>query len=468
LKSLCENIDPLTTEELKEGENILLRKIQWQSFSKEIIQLRSGNSIDKSSKLWKLAAYLDENDGLLKLKGRIDATPYLSTEFKRPIILERKNYITTLLIAAVHKQFHHQLNEAVVNEIRKRFWIFELRVAIKQAVKNCQQCKIKNATNSIPLMSPLPPERLAIYENAFSHTGLDFFGPLMITNGRKQEKRYGALFTCLTTRAVHLELANSLDTSSLIMVIRNFVNRRGLPKTIYSDNGTNMHGANNELIKNMQQINWKQIEENGYTLSPGDIKTKWKFITPLAPHMGGAWERLVRTVKNVLYACMKERSPKEEILRSFLIEAENIVNSRPLTYKPLEPNSQEALTPNHFLRMDGKIVYAPGEFSSKEMYSKKCWRYSQQLANEYWKKFVLEYMPELTRRTKWYTDTKAIEIGDLVIIIDESAPRNVWERGIVEEVHPGPDKNIRSATIRTSTTIRKRPVSKLAILDVRE
>jgi hypothetical protein len=303
-------------------------------------------------------------------------------------------------------------------------------------------------------MSPLPIERLTINENPFTCTGLDFFGPIMITNGRKQEKRYGALFTCLTTRAVHLELANSLDTSSLIFALRNFMNRRGQPKIIYSDNGTNMHGADNELKSSIDSVDWECIQNDCYSLSPVDIHTKWKFITPLAPNMGGAWERLVRTVKNVLYACLKERAPREEVLRSFIIEAENIVNSRPLTYKPIDSDVQESLTPNHFLRMNGKVVYSPGEFCKNDEYNKKNWRYSQMLTDQYWKRFVLEYLPEISRRTQWHDNVKPIEVGDLVLIVDESAPRNVWERGIVESLHPGRDNKVRTATIRTSTTTR--------------
>jgi hypothetical protein len=118
--------------------------------------------------------------------------------------------------------------------------------------------------------------------------------------------------------------------------------------------------------------------------------------------------------------------------------------------------------------MNGKVVYSPGEFCKNDEYNKKNWRYSQMLTDQYWKRFVLEYLPEISRRTKWHDNVKPIEIGDLVLIVDESAPRNVWERGIVESLHPGRDSKVRTATIRTSTTTRKRAVSKLAILDVKK
>ncbi|XP_068723837.1 uncharacterized protein [Montipora capricornis] len=87
-------------------------------------------------------------------------------------------------------------------------------------------------------MASLPYDRLQIAP-PFSKVGVDFFGPLRVKYLRKQEKRYGCLFTCLVTRAIHLEVAFSLSTDSFIMCLRRFIARRGKPTVIYSDNGTN-------------------------------------------------------------------------------------------------------------------------------------------------------------------------------------------------------------------------------------
>jgi hypothetical protein len=253
-----------------------------------------------------------------------------------------------LLINEYHKRFHHQNSETVVNEIRQKFWIPEVRVAVKSVIKSCLLCKIRKALPQVPEMSPLPSERLAINEDPFTYTGMDYFGPLMVTVGRHHEKRYGVLFTCLTTRAVHIEMADSLDTNACIMAVRNFMSRRGPPKIIFSDNGTNMHGAEGELRKCVQEIDQANLQSNAQLPLPGHMKTEWKFITPRAPHMGGAWERLVRSVKNVLYACLKERFPKPGVLQNFMIEAESVVNSRPLTYMPVDPETNETITPITF------------------------------------------------------------------------------------------------------------------------
>jgi hypothetical protein len=290
---------------------------------------------------------------------------------------------------------------------------------------------------------------------------MDYFGPLLVTVGRRHEKRWGVIFTCLTTRGVYLELASSLDTDACIMAVRNFSNRWGSPKEIWSDNGTNMRGAEAELGRSLVDLDKKRLNECTQSYLPGNIRTKWHFITPKAPHMGGAWERLIRIAKCVIYSCLKDKAPKDDVLRSFLVEAEGILNSRPLTYMPFDNESQEAITPNHILKA-GRITVTPGVFENK--FYQKRWKISQQLADEFWHRFVLEYLPDLTKRAKWCQDGKEVCLGDVVIIIDETAPRNTWEKGIIHQLHPSADGKVRSASVRTASTIRKRPVSKLAIL----
>jgi hypothetical protein len=457
-------VPTLKKMELVNAEKWVLKQAQSEMFLNEIALLIEKKPLPRGSFLSQLSPYLDAETGLIKMKGRIDATPHISDEFKRPIILSRNHPITQLLVRAYHERFYHQNAETVVNEIRQKFWIPQLRVAVKSCISNCQQCKNRRAIPQTPEESPLPFERLGIYEKPFTYTGVDFFGPLMVTVGRHHEKRYGVIFTCLTIRAVYIEIASSLDTDSCVMVVRNFMCRFGRPKVLWSDNGTNFHAADSELREELLKLDRKKLDEKTQSILPGDIKTEWKFNPPKSPHMGGAWERLIRSIKSVVYEVLKDKAPREEILRSFLIEAENVVNCRPLTYQPVDPDTHEAITPFHLLRRAG-VVYPQGDFGEEEAI-KKTWRNSQQLANSFWKRFVLEYLPDLTKRTKWYTDQRPIKEGDVVIICDEAGTRNCWEKGVVIELREGPDGKCRSATVRTARTTRLRPVSKLAILDV--
>ena len=148
----------------------------------------------------------------------------------------------------------------------------------------------------------------------------------------------------MTTRAVHLELAHSLSTDSAILALKRFAGRRGTPFVIYSDNGTNFIGANNEIKKALKCLDRKKLNEFA-----AKKQIVWKFNPPTASHMGGAWERLIRSVKNASNGVFKDQAFREELLQTILIEIEHCINSRPLTHASVDPRDKEALTPNHFL-----------------------------------------------------------------------------------------------------------------------
>ncbi|XP_075163374.1 uncharacterized protein LOC142236009 [Haematobia irritans] len=448
----------LTQSELMKAENLLYRQAQKEKYSAEISCLVTQNSISKGSEIFSKSPYLD--DGVLRVNSRID-NANIPDDNKRPIILPKESYITNLIILYFHKKFFHMNHETAVNEIRQKYAIARLRTLYKAAVRNCQACKINRATPQPPEMAKLPRARLATFEAPFTFSGVDFFGPIWVVVNRHREKRYGCLITCLTIRAVRIEVAHSLTTDSCILAIRNFMSRRGIPREFYSDNGTNFIGAERELREALADVNKDELVK-AFTSST----CKWNFNPPGAPHMGGAWERLVRSVKTVLYNMMPSRSPSDELLRSMLIEVENVINSRPLSYVPLDDVTSEAITPNHFLLGSSSGLKPMSLCNDSGVALKHNWRVSQQYANIFWKRWISEYLPTLTCRTKWHERRKPLCQGDLVIVVDPSLPRNVWIRGKVVETRLAKDGQVRSAKIITSNGIMERPVNKLAILDV--
>lgn len=283
----------------------------------------------------------------------------------------------------------------------------------------------------------------------------------MVTVGRHKEKRYGALFTCLTVRAVHIEVVNTLNTSSCIIAIRNFICRRGTPREFYSDNGTNFVCAEKEIREAVREIDKNELIRVFTTTI-----TKWNFIPPSSPHMGGAWERLVRSVKNVFYSISHIRTPSDELLRGMLAEVENIINSRPLVYVPIEHENAEAITPNHLLLCSSNGMKPLATYDDSGVALKQNWLASQQYAEMFWRKWVKEYLPSLTLRTKWYEKTKPLQVGDLVIVVDPSSPRNVWPRGKIVGTTMAIDGQIRKARVLTRNGVIVRPATRLAILDV--
>ena len=162
-------------------------------------------------------------------------------------------------------------------------------------------------------MADLPHSRLGYQQPPFSNTGVDYFGPMLVRHGRKTEKRYGVLFTSLTTRAVHLEIAHSLDTNSCLMAIRRMMARRGQPANIWSDNGNNFVGTEKELREAVKLLDGERI---GDQLSADGVQ--WHFNPPSSPHFGGVWERLVQSAKGALKAVAGKQCVNDETLLTLL------------------------------------------------------------------------------------------------------------------------------------------------------
>ncbi|XP_058811204.1 uncharacterized protein LOC131676095 [Topomyia yanbarensis] len=340
---------PLTRNELVQAESYLHRIAQGDYYADEIAvlmlnrEMRSQErSIPKSSSVYRLCPFLDENN-VLRVRGRTSACKLIDQDAANPIILPRDHHITILIVRNHHQRFHHQNHEITVNELRQRFSIARLKAVYKKVRADCQQCKIDCAAPRAPAMADLPATRLAAYCRPFTYIGVDYFGPFTVSIGRRTEKRWGVLATCLTTRAIHLQIAHTLSTDSCIMALRNIMARRGVPAVIWSDRGTNFQGTDKELQSVLRNIDQDRLMAEFIS-----THTEWRFNPPASPHMGGAWERLIRTVKQNLSKIASSRVTTVEVLENALAEVENIVNSRPLTNIPIDDDNSPVLTPNHF------------------------------------------------------------------------------------------------------------------------
>ncbi|XP_073827967.1 uncharacterized protein isoform X1 [Musca autumnalis] len=449
------NLKPyLIPQEIKNAEIYWCKRAQEEEFKNEILALKMGRRISKKSPIFELNPCLGD-DGLIRISGRINNATCVGPSTRKPIIMPKNNLITKLIVKQYHEDFLHQNQESICAAIRTKFWIPSLRQLVRSSKKNCQICKNRSAVPRPPLMGQLPEDRVIPFVRAFSYTGVDFIGPYTVSLGRRSEKRWVALFTCLTTRAIHLELAKDLSTDAVILCLRNFINRRGVPVRIRSDRGTNFIGASKEnFVFDSCKI--------------GDECTRrgieWVFNNPADPSAGGAWERMVRAVKNVLAFTLKEKSPQVETLNSLLIEAENLVNSRPLTHLPIESEDSEPLTPNHFLVGGPNFIQTPTV--NENICLRKQWHILQQMKQTFWKRWIQEYLPDLVRRTKWFHPVPPIKVGDVVVVCDSNVARGEWKRGVVVEVCTAADGQVRSAVVKTSAGKLRRPASKLAVLDV--
>ncbi|XP_063622782.1 uncharacterized protein LOC134794883 [Cydia splendana] len=441
---------------VEQVKQLILRQAQEDSFASDIQAVKAGKDLPRDSRLRNLSPYLDENN-VLRVSGRIDAVSDVPQEVKRPIILDGRHPTAKLLVKHYHVKAAHGHQEAVVNDLKQEFWIIHLRPTVKNVASHCMLCRLRKATPQVPRMGDLPQARMAHHQRAFTFCGIDLFGPMEVTVGRRREKRYGVLFTCLTVRAVHIEVVHTLTTDSLIMALRRMASRRGWPSHIYSDNGTNLRGADVELRRSIQELDEESLRAEAL-----NNQVRWTFIPPASPHWGGAWERLIRTVKRSLRVILKERAPRDETLNTLLAEVEGIVNGRPLTHVSVEPGSSDALTPNHFLVGSSSRLPIHGVFDDSDLALRKQWRIAQRLADMYWKRWMKEFLPLLLPRKKWQQEQKPLGVGDLVLVVDPDSPRNVWPRGLIKSILPGKDGRIRVVDISTATGVLRRSVARVA------
>ncbi|UYV69947.1 hypothetical protein LAZ67_7001295 [Cordylochernes scorpioides] len=226
----------LHPQQYRPAVTTLVQWVQTESFPREIAELAKGRIV-KKAKIARLSPCLI--NGTICLKSRILQANKVPTEQKTPEILPSDHHVMELLIQAEHERCARQGSETLLNNLRGRFWIIDGRQTVLRTIWKCPRCRLSRASPVIPEIGQLPYYRLAAYQCPFTFTGLDAFGPFTVTVGRRHEKRWVIIFTYLVTRAIHLEVVHALNTDKFMMRLSRFIDTRGRPDTIYSDNGTN-------------------------------------------------------------------------------------------------------------------------------------------------------------------------------------------------------------------------------------
>ena len=447
----------LEIDEIQISTNLLIKEIQKKAFGLEVKSLLANGTLTPKSSLASLTPFIDDV-GVLRVGGRLKHAD-ISPSAKHPAVLPKYHHVTKLIIREEHERCGHLGREHVLAELRQQYWILNGRAAIQRIINSCFTCKVKKAKKVEPFMADLPEGRLAIGKAPFSNCGVDLFGPILIKQGRKRLKRWGTIFTGLTVRCVHLEVVENADTDSFINTMRRFVNRRSAPETMYSDCGTNFKGATKELQEFLKNLDHETITT--YATSNG---MSWKFNPPASPHMGGVWERMIRSVKEIISGLTKDIILTDFQLMTLLTEVESILNNRPLTHSSEDTDDLEALTPNHALIGHSRNWNNMGTFP-ENFSSRKKWKQVQYLANNFWKRWRKEYLPSLIPRGKGRKLEPNIEVGELVVLADCEAPRGKWTLGRITKTMPGNDGTTRVAEVRTGSGTYVRPVVKLYPLE---
>ncbi|XP_023310053.1 uncharacterized protein LOC108904648 [Anoplophora glabripennis] len=427
----------LSAEECDKSELLVLKLIQQESFANE-----------NDKKLRGLNGFKDKN-GLIRLKTRISNRED-HENFRYPIVLPAKHSVVNRLIFGEHVKLCHVGAQGLMSILRERHWILGGRRAIKSAISGFVVCKRHNAKPFDASSPPLPMDRIRDAV-VFEITGVDFAGPLYLKTG---EKVWVCLFTCAVYRAVHLELCRSLSTADFMQALRRFIARRGRPKTIYSDNGTNFVGTENAF----SLVDFQKIAEHSSA-----ERIRWRFNPPTAAWWGGFWERLVGVLKQLLRKMLGRSSLDYESLATVLCDCESVINSRPLTCPSSDANELVPLTPVMFLRDQVPGDVPDCDAVDQQSLSRKV-LHRQKLLEDLRRKFRNEYLGQL----KWWSKRNKesqVKVGEVVFVSNDKDKRANWPLGRVIELLPGNDGRVRLVKVLTERGQFLRPIQRLYPLE---
>jgi hypothetical protein len=457
---------PLSSEELEKSLLWWIKLVQDAEFGEEIRELKKGNPVSSKSKLKSLNPFLDSSE-ILRVGGRLRHAA-VSVDQKNPILLPRHSRLTELIIQDCHDSLFHAGGQLILSVLNRRFWIIGAKDAIRHQNKKCVVCTRHRGATATQIMGDLPTARVNP-ARAFVKCGVDYAGPftLRAIPGRSKVtfKGYLALFVCLTTRAVHLEIVSSLSTDAFLAALKRFTARRGKSSDIYSDCGTNFVGASKELKELLALVNSNPHQQrvSSHLANEG---IRFHFNPPSAPHFGGLWEAGVKSVKHHLHRVVGNTRLTFEEMTTLMAQIEACLNSRPLTPISTDPNDLCALTPGHFLIGESLTAIPEPDITELKANRLSRWQLVQQLYQHFWRRWSGEYLSRLQQRPKWLRHRADIRVNDMVIIKDERFPPLKWKLGRVMEIQPGDDGHTRAVTVRTSEGEFQRPIAKLCLLPI--
>ena len=244
----------MTVDDLDHVEKRLILNKQQRCLSQVYQRLYEGKPLNKSNcPLPILRGTPALVDDIIRMVGRL-AKALVVFGTRCPILLPYDSTLSELIIDKYHKGCRQGSTNYTFSSLRERFWLQNGSSFIRKVIKSCLNCKKTNATFEQQMMADLPAARLQIFDPPFTHASVDYFGPFHGKQGRSTVKRYGCVFTCMTTRAVHIEMAADMTTDCFLNASRRFISQRKGVKHLYSDNGSNFTGVERVLQQDLNNL----------------------------------------------------------------------------------------------------------------------------------------------------------------------------------------------------------------------
>lgn len=438
------------------------RIVQHRSFAAEIKAIKGEVPLPRGSPLLRLTPFLD-TDGVLRILGRLESAPG-NFERKHQVLLPGSSRLSKLIVWHVHKQTLHGGTQVMAAQLREWAWITRLRDVCRATTGSCVKCIRQAAKPVEQRMGHLPEERV-VPGRPFEVSGVDYAGPFEVkpdlVRSRVRLKKWVAVFVCFKTKAVHLELVSDLSSRAFMRAFMRFTSIRGPCKELWSDNAKTFEGADSELqemAKSWEESSW-QGECNG-------MRVRWRFIAPRAPHQGGLWEAAVRSMKFHLYRVIGKQILNTEEWQTLLAQISAVLNSRPLMPISEDVEDLEYLTPQHLLTGGNAAMPVGHRLAEEPEALRNRYHLLQALLQGFWRRWQAEYVQSLQVRQKWTQQRRNIQVGDLVLLVEDDLAPSFWRTGRVQKVLPGPDGLVRN--VRLKVVGAKKPwircVQKLVLL----
>ena len=413
-----------------------------------------------------------DSSNLWRCRGRLSNTN-LSDCTKNPILLDKSHHLTTLIVRDAHRRVLHNGVRETLTEVRAAYWIVRGRQFVRTIIHQCVVCRRIEGQPFKGNPTPSLPEFRVTQLKPFQFVGVDFAGPLYVkpSDVTLKPKCWLCLFTCCTTRAVHLELVPDLSTSTFMNCFERFCGRRGIPSKVISDNGKTFKSASRAIAK---IFNDTEVQTHFAQ------RVSWIFNLERAPWWGGFFERLIKSAKRCLKKVVGQSTLTYDELVTLVVEVEAVLNLRPLTYLSVDDLS-EPVMPSHGYRVLSlpDVELSEPEDPDYNLDRVEVTRRAQHLKavlSRFWKRWKKEYFLELrehhrTQRVTRGSDAE-LQVGAVVTVFDDSQPRGMWRLGIIEELIHGADSVTRGARVRVITrtgrsTSLRRPIQLLYPLEVK-
>ena len=478
----------LTPVDISSAELFLLKASQARTFASELSHLTSSppQPIPANSRILRLHPFLGL-DGLLHVGGRLSKSP-IPDNHKFPTIISSKDSLTVLMFKYYHVYLGHCGPSLLLAHTGSQLHVSGARQLARSICGSCVVCRKASGKVEHQIMGQLPASRTTP-DHVFTTTGIDFAGPFTLKLGHTRRpvlvKAYLAIFVCFCTRAVHLEAVSDLTTETFLAALRRFIARRGLPRDLHTDNGSNFLGAKHDLMELYKFMDTPEVQSTIHDAMLTQ-RIRWHTIPERAPHFGGLWEAAVRSTKYHLKRIVGQQRLDFEELSTVAAQVESFLNARPLgTITSHDSEGLMCLTPGHFLMGRSSESYPETEIGVSIPLCKR-WNLCQAIIQQFWKRWAAEYLQQLQASSKWHRTQPNLQPGDLVTMTDGNKFHSHWTMAKVIKTYPGQDSLVRAvdvqvetliqssatttitplsaAKLKTRTSIFRRPISKLALL----